>query len=91
MTRAQSDNGVPNQKIADYYGLIAVADVLVIISEATVIDRPAAKKMLNIPDFFGSEALKGWQNVIESLHSYKGKMGPQIWHVCDMKSQEDYP
>ncbi len=41
MTRAQSDNGVPTQQIADYYARRAEAEVGLIISEGTVINRPA--------------------------------------------------
>lgn len=91
MTRAQSDNGVPTQQIADYYARRAEAEVGLIISEGTVINRPASKNMQNIPDFYGTEALKGWQNVIEAVHENGGKMGPQIWHVGDTRSSDDYP
>jgi len=91
MTRAQSDNGVPTQQIADYYARRAEAEVGLIISEGTVINRPASKNMQNIPDFYGTEALKGWQNVIDAVHDNGGKMGPQIWHVGDTRSSDDYP
>lgn len=91
MTRAQSDKGVPTQQIADYYSRRAAAGVGLIISEGTVINRPASKNMQNIPDFYGTEALDGWQNVIDSVHANGGKMGPQIWHVGDTRSSDDYP
>lgn len=91
MTRAQSDNGVPTQKIVEYYGRRADSDVGLILSEGTVINRPASKNMQNIPDFYGTEALKGWKNVIDNVHHHGGKMGPQIWHVGDTRSSDDYP
>ncbi|WP_294292300.1 NADH:flavin oxidoreductase [uncultured Chryseobacterium sp.] len=91
MTRAQSDNGVPTKQIADYYARRAEAEVGLIISEGTVIDRPASKNMQNIPDFYGTEALNGWKNVIGAVHENGGKMGPQIWHVGDTRSSDDYP
>ncbi len=91
MTRAQSDNGVPTQQIADYYARRAAAEVGLIISEGTVINRPASKNMQNIPDFYGTEALNGWKNVIDAVHENGGKMGPQIWHVGDTRSSADYP
>ncbi|MDQ1096791.1 MULTISPECIES: NADH:flavin oxidoreductase [Chryseobacterium] len=91
MTRAQSDNGVPTQQIAEYYSRRAAAGVGLIISEGTVINRPASKNMQNIPDFYGTEALEGWKNVIDSVHANGGKMGPQIWHVGDTRSSDDYP
>ncbi|MFP3594376.1 NADH:flavin oxidoreductase [Chryseobacterium sp. SIMBA_038] len=91
MTRAQSDNGVPTQQIADYYARRAASEVGLILSEGTVINRPGSKNMQNIPDFYGTEALNGWKNVIDAVHENGGKMGPQIWHVGDTRSSEDYP
>ncbi|MDV7698799.1 NADH:flavin oxidoreductase [Chryseobacterium soli] len=91
MTRAQSDNGVPTQQIADYYARRAASDVGLILSEGTVINRPGSKNMQNIPDFYGTEALQGWKNVIDAVHANGGKMGPQIWHVGDTRSSADYP
>ncbi|MCT2406164.1 NADH:flavin oxidoreductase [Chryseobacterium antibioticum] len=91
MTRAQSDNGVPTQQIVDYYARRAASEVGLILSEGTVINRPGSKNMQNIPDFYGTEALNGWKNVIDAVHENGGKMGPQIWHVGDTRSSEDYP
>lgn len=91
MTRAQSDNGVPTQKIADYYARRAGSEVGLILSEGTVINRPASKNIQNIPDFYGNEALKGWKNVIDTVHQNGGKMAPQIWHVGDTRSSAEYP
>lgn len=91
MTRAFSDNGVPTQQIADYYARRAASEVGLILSEGTVINRPASKNIQNIPDFYGTEALNGWKNVIDAVHENGGKMGPQIWHVGDTRSSPDYP
>ncbi len=91
MTRAQSDKGIPTQQIADYYARRAASEVGLILSEGTVINRPASKNLLNIPDFYGNEALNGWKNVIDAVHENGGKMGPQIWHVGDTRMSEEYP
>jgi 2,4-dienoyl-CoA reductase-like NADH-dependent reductase (Old Yellow Enzyme family) len=91
MTRAQSDDGVPTQQIAEYYARRAASEVGLILSEGTVINRPASKNMQNIPDFYGNEALNGWKNVIDAVHENGGKMGPQIWHVGDTRNSPDYP
>ena len=91
MTRAHSDNGVPTQQIADYYARRAASEVGLILSEGTVINRPASKNIQNIPDFYGNAALDGWKNVIDAVHANGGKMGPQIWHVGDTRSSADYP
>ena len=91
MTRAQSDNGVPTKQIEDYYARRAASEVGLILSEGTVINRPVSKNMQNIPDFYGTEALQGWKNVIDAVHQNGGKMGPQIWHVGDTRSSDTYP
>ncbi|MDF2552606.1 MAG: 12-oxophytodienoate reductase [Chryseobacterium sp.] len=91
MTRAQSDNGVPTKEIEAYYARRAASHVGLILSEGTVINRPASKNMQNIPDFYGTEALQGWKKVIDAVHKNGGKMGPQIWHVGDTRSSVDYP
>jgi 2,4-dienoyl-CoA reductase-like NADH-dependent reductase (Old Yellow Enzyme family) len=81
MTRSFSPKGVPGENVAAYYRRRAEADVGLILSEGTVIGRPAAKNMEGIPDFHGAEALGGWKHVIDAVHAAGGKMGPQIWHV----------
>lgn len=91
MTRAQSADGVPTQQIADYYARRAASEVGLILSEGTVINRPGSKNVQNIPDFYGTEALQGWKNVIDQVHQNGGKMGPQIWHVGDTRMSEEYP
>lgn len=58
MTRAQSDNGVPTQQIADYYARRAASEVGLILSEGTVINRPGSKNMQNIPTFTAPKLCK---------------------------------
>jgi 2,4-dienoyl-CoA reductase-like NADH-dependent reductase (Old Yellow Enzyme family) len=91
MTRAQAPDGIPTQLIADYYARRAASEVGLILSEGTVINRPASKNIQDIPDFFGEEAMRGWKNVIDSVHRSGGKMGPQIWHVGDTRMSDLYP
>jgi 2,4-dienoyl-CoA reductase-like NADH-dependent reductase (Old Yellow Enzyme family) len=81
MTRSFSPKGVPGDNVAAYYRRRAEADVGLILSEGTVIGRPASKNMEGIPDFHGADPLSGWQRVIKEVHAVGGKMGPQIWHV----------
>ncbi|WP_114941338.1 NADH:flavin oxidoreductase [Mucilaginibacter endophyticus] len=80
MTRSFSPNGVPTEAVAAYYSKRAEGDVGLILSEGTVIDRPASSADPNIPHFYGDAALAGWQKVIEGVHAAGGRMGPQIWH-----------
>ena len=81
MTRMFSPNGIPGQNVVDYYHRRALSDVGLIVSEGTVIDRPSSKNHPNIPDFYGEAALAGWKRVIDGVHSARGRMAPQIWHV----------
>ncbi|NTD87683.1 NADH:flavin oxidoreductase [Agrobacterium tumefaciens] len=81
MTRLFAPEGVPGQASADYYGRRAQGRVGLILSEGTVIDRPASRNDSGIPFFHGNEALHGWKNVIDAVHGAGGRMGPQIWHT----------
>jgi len=81
MTRSFSPNGVPTPDVATYYKKRAAGDVGLILSEGTVIDRPASSNDANIPHFHGQKALAGWDNVIKGVHEADGQMGPQIWHM----------
>lgn len=85
MTRSFSPDGVPGADVAAYYRRRAEGEVGLILSEGTVIDRPAARNEAQIPFFHGEAALAGWQNVIDAVHTAGGKMGPQIWHVGSVK------
>jgi 2,4-dienoyl-CoA reductase-like NADH-dependent reductase (Old Yellow Enzyme family) len=83
MTRMKSPDGVPGQTVADYYGRRAEAEVGLILTEGTVIERPASKNGKDIPDFYGDAALNGWKNVVNAVHAHGGAIAPQIWHVGD--------
>ncbi|MFS2161170.1 NADH:flavin oxidoreductase [Pseudomonas sp. Pseusp122] len=88
MTRSFAPEGVPDSNIAAYYRRRAEADVGLILSEGTVINRPAARNQPGIPFFHGEAALAGWQQVINAVHAAGGKMGPQIWHTGSVPSTQ---
>jgi 2,4-dienoyl-CoA reductase-like NADH-dependent reductase (Old Yellow Enzyme family) len=90
MTRSQAPGGVPGAPNAAYYRRRAEDDVGLILSEGTVIDRPAARNEAGIPFFHGKAALAGWQQVIDEVHAGGGKMGPQIWHVSSLPGQSGW-
>jgi 2,4-dienoyl-CoA reductase-like NADH-dependent reductase (Old Yellow Enzyme family) len=71
---------------AAYYRRRAEGDVGLILSEGTVIDRPASRNEPDVPMFYGDDALAGWQRVIADVHAAGGKMGPQLWHTGSTKS-----
>jgi len=81
MTRNMSPGGVPARPNADYYRRRAEGGVGLILSEGTVIDRPASRNLPHIPLFHGEAPLGGWQGVIDAVHAAGGRMGPQIWHT----------
>jgi 2,4-dienoyl-CoA reductase-like NADH-dependent reductase (Old Yellow Enzyme family) len=80
MTRNFSPGGIPNQAVADYYERRAEGNVGLILTEGTVIERPASKNEANIPNIYG-EALEGWAKVVKAVHAKGGKIAPQIWHT----------
>lgn len=80
MTRGFSPNGIPGDNVAGYYERRAAADVGLILTEGTLIDRPGASNDANYPLFYGDEALAGWKNVCDKVHGVGGKIAPQIWH-----------
>lgn len=85
MTRAMAPEGQPGRAQADYYARRAANQVGLILSEGTVIDRPASRNNPGIPFFHGS-ALDGWKQVIDAVHAAGGRMGPQIWHTGSTRS-----
>lgn len=80
MTRSFSPQGIPTRDVVNYYSRRATADVGLILSEGTVIDRPASSNDPDIPRFHG-ESLEAWSDVIDAVHEVGGKMAPQIWHM----------
>lgn len=86
MTRSFAPDGVPGEANARYYHRRAEGGVGLILSEGTVIDRPASRNDPGIPFFHGDAALAGWQGVIDAVHAGGGKMGPQLWHTGAVKS-----
>jgi len=81
MTRSFSPGGIPGQDVAQYYARRAAADVGLLITEGTTIDRPGASFDANVPNFHADNALNGWQNVCDAVHDAGGKIAPQLWHV----------
>src|ERR1039457_4908420 len=81
MTRSFSPGGVPTSNVADYYARRAEGEVGLIVSEGTVVNRPASSNDPNIPRFYGEQPLRGWKAVIDKVHAAGGVMAPQLWHM----------
>ncbi len=90
MTRNRAPEGVPGEANADYYRRRAEGQVGLILSEGTVIDRPASRNEQHIPFFHGDAALGGWKGVIDAVHAAGGRMGPQIWHTGSTRGQSGW-
>lgn len=86
MTRQFAPGGVPGTAILDYYRRRADGQVGLILSEGTVVNRPASRSEPNIPVFHGEAALAGWKHVIDAVHEADGRMGPQLWHMGSVAS-----
>lgn len=80
MTRSFSPNGLPTDEVAAYYRRCAEGGVGLIVTEGTVVERPAARNDVNVPVFHG-EALPRWKKVVDEVHAAGGLIAPQIWHV----------
>jgi 2,4-dienoyl-CoA reductase-like NADH-dependent reductase (Old Yellow Enzyme family) len=86
MTRSFAVDGIPGEAHAAYYRRRAEGGVGLILSEGTVIERPASRNDPAVPFFHGDVALKGWQAVIDAVHDGGARMGPQLWHTGALKS-----
>lgn len=87
MTRSHSPGGIPTSEVAAYYQRRAAADVGLIVSEGTGVDRPASLNDPDVPRFHGQAELAGWQGVIDAVHAVGGAMAPQLWHVGAVRSR----
>jgi len=85
MTRGFSPNGVPGANVAEYYKRRGNADVGLIVTEGTVIDREGSSNDANYPKFHGEKSLAGWKAVVDAVAETPGKIAPQLWHVGMMR------
>ena len=90
MTRSFSPGGIPTSDVAGYYRRRAEGGVGLIVTEGTVVERPAARNDPKVPVFHG-EALPEWKKVVEQVHAGGGLIAPQLWHVGSARGQgEDW-
>jgi len=85
MTRSFSPKGVPGENVAEYYERRGAADVGLIITEGTTIDRLGAGNDPNVPMFHGEAPLKGWADICKRTQAAGGKIAPQLWHTGMMR------
>jgi 2,4-dienoyl-CoA reductase-like NADH-dependent reductase (Old Yellow Enzyme family) len=81
MTRSFSPDGVPGPNVAGYYARRVEGEVGLIVTEGTVVNRPAASNDPDVPRFFGEKSLQGWKAVVDQVHAKGGVIAPQLWHM----------
>lgn len=86
MTRGFAADGLPGAAHVDYYRARAEGEVGLILTEGTVVDRPAARNEPGVPYFHG-DALAGWADVASAVHAAGGTIAPQLWHVGSVESK----
>jgi 2,4-dienoyl-CoA reductase-like NADH-dependent reductase (Old Yellow Enzyme family) len=86
MTRSFSPGGIPTDDVAAYYRRRAEGGVGLIVTEGTVVERPAARNDAAVPVFHG-QALPEWKKVVDEVHACGGLIAPQIWHVGSARGQ----
>lgn len=90
MTRSFSPFGIPTAEVAAYYARRAKADVGLLITEGTGVDRQAATNDPDVPHFYG-DALPAWADVVTAVHEHGGVIAPQLWHVGAVRgARKDY-
>jgi 2,4-dienoyl-CoA reductase-like NADH-dependent reductase (Old Yellow Enzyme family) len=85
MTRGMAEGGIPGAANAEYYRRRAEGGVGLILTEGTVVNRPASRNMPGIPFFHGEAALDGWAGVAHAVHAAGGRIAPQLWHTGSVR------
>jgi 2,4-dienoyl-CoA reductase-like NADH-dependent reductase (Old Yellow Enzyme family) len=87
MTRSKSPGGIATPDVAAYYARRAAAQIGLIITEGTGIDRPASLNDPDIPRFHGAAELEAWGKVAGAVHAEGGLIAPQLWHVGAVRTR----
>jgi 2,4-dienoyl-CoA reductase-like NADH-dependent reductase (Old Yellow Enzyme family) len=93
MGRSSAPGGVPVEQAVAYYSARAAGGAGLVMSEATAINRPAARNDPSAPDFHGP-ALDRWREVLHAVHDAGAAMAQQLWHVgamLDPRFNHDVP
>jgi N-ethylmaleimide reductase len=78
MTRSRAIGNIPNEIMAQYYGMRANAGL--IITEGTAPSKNGLGYP-NIPGIFLKEQISGWKTVTDEVHDQGGKIFLQIMHT----------
>ncbi len=95
MTRARSENGVPDDAVAEYYAGRARGGVGLIITEGTFISPSAAGGSFGdpncIPCLYKADALAGWKHLVNAVHKENSKIFCQLWHIGSVREKNHGP
>lgn len=81
MTRKFSPQGVPTDEVATYYRRRAEGGIGLIITEGIYLDHPSAGQERPIPRMRKGKSEAGWRKVVSEVHSVKGRIFAQLWHL----------
>lgn len=90
MTRSMAAGGIPGPANAEYYRRRAEGGVGLILTEGTVVNRPASRNIPDVPFFHGEAALAGWADVAKAVHAAGGRIGPQLWHTGSIPVPQEH-
>ncbi len=91
MTRLQCIDGVPDQRVVDFYRRRAENEVHFMISEGVTIDHDAASPNVNAPSLSSDAARSGWRAVLKGVHEAGAKMACQLWHAGSIRDRQEAP
>ncbi|MEZ5458046.1 MAG: hypothetical protein R3E65_01560 [Steroidobacteraceae bacterium] len=80
MTRECAPDGIPTTAMVDYYRRRAAGGTGLIITEGSPPDLDGAFGV-NVPRFFGADALEAWRPVVDAVHAEGAAIFVQLWHV----------
>jgi len=78
MTRNRAPGGIPNERMATYYG--QRASVGLIVSEGTQVTA-VGQGYQDTPGIYTGAQREGWRDVTNAVHAGGGHIFAQLWHV----------
>ncbi|MDP1635573.1 MAG: alkene reductase [Gallionellaceae bacterium] len=88
MTRSRATGNVPNELMAEYYGLRAAAGL--IITEGTS-PSPNGLGYARIPGMYSDAQVKGWKLVTDAVHAKGGRIFVQLMHTGRVSHPANLP
>jgi NADPH2 dehydrogenase len=88
LTRFRADdNHVPLPMVKEYYAQRACVPGTLLITEATVINKPAGGYP-NVPQIFSDEQIAAWKEIADAVHAKGSFLWLQLWALGRVADQE---